>query len=139
MSARGERLKGKVAIVTGSGIGIGIGRAEALQLAREGAKVVVNDLPRGQPTFAEKVAQEIRQAGGEAIAVNASMSTMAGADAIVRTAIDAFGGPRHSCEQRRLRTCRADLGHVRGGLGLGDRRAPEGPLRGVATGDTLHA
>ncbi len=91
MSAKGERLKGKVAIVTGSGNGIG--RAEALQLAREGAKVVVNDLARGEPTSAEKVAQEIHDAGGTAIAVNASVSTMAGAKAIVGAANEAFGRP----------------------------------------------
>jgi NAD(P)-dependent dehydrogenase (short-subunit alcohol dehydrogenase family) len=83
------RLAGKVAIVTGAGSGIG--RAEALQLAREGARVVVNDLPRGEPTSAEKVAAEIRAAGGEAVAVNMSVSRMEGAEAIVKAALDAFG------------------------------------------------
>ncbi len=89
MSASTGRLKGQVAIVTGGGGGIG--RAEALQLAQEGAKVVVNDLPRGEPTSAEKVVQEIRNAGGEAVAVNASVSRMEGAAAIVHAAIDTYG------------------------------------------------
>ena len=84
-----KRLAGKVAIVTGAGSGIG--RAEALQLAAEGARVVVNDLPRGEPTSAEKVAGEIRAAGGEAVAVNISVSRMENAAQIIEAAMDSFG------------------------------------------------
>jgi NAD(P)-dependent dehydrogenase (short-subunit alcohol dehydrogenase family) len=80
---------GKVAIVTGSGRGIG--RGEALELARLGAKVVVNDLPRGNPTSAEQVAAEIRAAGGEAVAAPANIASMEGAKSIVDTALEAFG------------------------------------------------
>src|SRR5579872_4368032 len=66
-----SRLSGKVAIVTGAGRGIG--RAEAMLLAREGAKVVVNDLGGGpigggaDDRVAAQVAEEIRAAGGEAV------------------------------------------------------------------------
>ena len=68
---------GKVAIVTGAGGGLG--RCHALELARRGAKVVINDLggalygSGGNSAAAEKVVTEIKAAGGEAIANGASM------------------------------------------------------------------
>ncbi len=92
----GDRLKGKVAIVTGSGRGLG--RAEALALAAEGAKVVVNDLGvasdgSGPPDRwpADEVVSEIRKSGGEAAPSYDSVATLAGADNIIKTAIDNFG------------------------------------------------
>jgi NAD(P)-dependent dehydrogenase (short-subunit alcohol dehydrogenase family) len=91
-----RRLDGKVAIVTGAGRNIG--RAEALLLAAQGAKVVVNDLgggpygtEAGDESLAETVAREIRDAGGEAVAETSSISTMEGGAAVVEKAIDAFG------------------------------------------------
>jgi len=78
-------LSGRVAIVTGAGSGIG--RAEAMMLAALGAKVVVNDLARGEPPSAEIVAEQIRRAGGDAIAANASVSSIEGAESIVQAAI----------------------------------------------------
>jgi len=91
-----RRLEGKIAIVTGAGRNIG--RAEALALAAEGAKLIVNDLgggpygtEAGNPGLAETVAQEIRDAGGEAVAETSSASTMEGGAAIVQKAIDTFG------------------------------------------------
>jgi len=90
-----ELLKGKVAVVTGAGGGIG--REHALALAREGARVVVNDLGcdrhgggRGAE-MADRVVEEIRAAGGEAVASYDSVSTREGADGIVWAAQGRFG------------------------------------------------
>ena len=86
---------GRVAIVTGAGGGLG--RQHALLLASRGARVVVNDLGgsvSGEGSDlgpAEKVAEEIRAAGGEAVSDGHSVSTADGGAAIVQTAIDAYG------------------------------------------------
>jgi NAD(P)-dependent dehydrogenase (short-subunit alcohol dehydrogenase family) len=88
-------LAGKVVIVTGAGGGIG--RAEALAFAAEGAKVVVNDIGGSRDgvgsssSLADGVVGEIRAAGGEAVASYASVADRASAEAIVKTAVDAFG------------------------------------------------
>ena len=77
------RFDGKVAIVTGAGGGLG--RQHALELARRGAKVVVNDLGAsldgsgGSSAAADQVVAEIKAAGGEAIADGGSVSDDAGA------------------------------------------------------------
>ena len=89
------RFDGRVAIITGAGNGLG--RDYALELARRGAKIVVNDLGgsgSGQgasQSAADQVVDEIRAAGGEAVANYDSVSTRAGGEAIVRCAVDAFG------------------------------------------------
>ena len=86
---------GQVAIVTGAGAGLG--RAYALELAKRGAKVVVNDLggardgQGGDTAAADKVVREIIEAGGQAVANYDSVSTPEGGDNIVKTAMDAFG------------------------------------------------
>ncbi len=91
----GDRLKGKVAIVTGSGRGIG--RGEALALASEGAKVVVNDLGGavsgggGSQTPADEVVTEIKKMGGEAVANYDSVASMKGAENIIKSAVVSFG------------------------------------------------
>ncbi len=91
----GDRLKGKVAIVTGAGGGIG--RGEALALAAEGAKVVVNDVggavngTGSSATPAQKVVDEIKAAGGEAVPNFDSVATVEGGENIVKTALDTFG------------------------------------------------
>lgn len=88
-------LDGKVAVVTGSGGGIG--RCHALALAKEGAKVVVNDVGgdrsgtgSGQ-AMADVVANEIKALGGEAAANYDTVATAEGGKAIIQTALDAFG------------------------------------------------
>ena len=86
---------GKVAIVTGAGGGLG--KQHALLLARRGALVVVNDLggavdgSGGSATPAEQVVEEIKAAGGDAVADAHSVGTPEGGEAIVQAAIDAFG------------------------------------------------
>jgi 3-oxoacyl-[acyl-carrier protein] reductase len=81
------QLAGKVAVVTGGGRGIG--RGIALELARRGAKVVVNYNSR--PDAADEVVQIIKQAGGDAIAVKADVSQLEAAQKLIKAAID-FGG-----------------------------------------------
>ena len=88
-------FNGKVAIVTGAGGGLG--RAHALELARRGAKVVVNDLggsvdgTGGNSAAAEAVVKEITDAGGEAIANGASVSDDAGVAHLVAQTMDKWG------------------------------------------------
>jgi NAD(P)-dependent dehydrogenase (short-subunit alcohol dehydrogenase family) len=88
-------LEGRVAIVTGAGGGIG--REMALALAGAGASVVVNDIGASlagegaDQGPAERVAGEIRARGGAAAPNTDSVSTWAGANRIVQTALDAFG------------------------------------------------
>jgi NAD(P)-dependent dehydrogenase (short-subunit alcohol dehydrogenase family) len=91
----GKLCEGRVAIVTGSGRGIG--RAHALEFARQGARVVVNDLGaaadgRGRASGpAHEVVEEIRALGGEAIANADDVADWSGAQRLVKTALDAFG------------------------------------------------
>jgi NAD(P)-dependent dehydrogenase (short-subunit alcohol dehydrogenase family) len=86
---------GQVAIVTGAGRGLG--RLYALELARRGGAVVVNDVGGSMyghgadPSVADEVVKEIERAGGVAVASHDSVASPAGAEAIVRTALDRFG------------------------------------------------
>src|SRR5215510_10140427 len=86
-----KRLAGKVAIVTGSGAGIG--RVEAMLFAAQGAKVVVNDIAMKDGTpIANLVVEQIRAAGGEAVVNTENVAEFQGAERLVKTALDAFGG-----------------------------------------------
>ena len=82
-----KRLDGKVSIVTGASRGIG--RGIAVRLAQEGAKVVINH--RGSTEGAEETARLIREAGGEALVVQADVSRMDEAQRLVQETINAFG------------------------------------------------
>ena len=90
------RFDGRVAIVTGAGAGLG--RAYALELAKRGAKVVVNDFGgardgsgAGAASPADKVVEEIKALGGEAVANYDNVATVEGGANITKTAVDAFG------------------------------------------------
>ena len=86
---------GRVAIVTGSGAGLG--RQYALELAKRGAKIVVNDLGGSRDgvghsdAAANKVVDEIKAMGSQAVPNYDNVATAAGGENIVKTAIDAFG------------------------------------------------
>ncbi|MEU9140217.1 SDR family oxidoreductase [Streptomyces sp. NPDC048404] len=87
--------EGRVVIVTGAGRGLG--RAHALAYAAEGARLVVNDLGVGldgtpaADSPARQVADEIRAAGGEAVAHGGDIATAEGAASLVRTALETYG------------------------------------------------
>lgn len=89
------RLEGKVAIVTGAGRGIG--RGEALLLAREGARVIVNDVggavsgEGSDATPAEEVVAEIKKFGGDAVANADSVTSFDAGERIVKLALDTWG------------------------------------------------
>ena len=85
------RFDDRVAIVTGAGQGLG--RSHAISLAKRGAKVIVNDLGAsgGESINAEKVAEEIRNNGGEAIANGANVSNFDEVQNMVSQAMDAWG------------------------------------------------
>ena len=86
---------GQIAVVTGAGRGLG--RLYAIELARRGASVVVNDIgstmhgENANPDVADRVVEEIEGADGVAVASHDSVASPEGGDAIVRTAIDRFG------------------------------------------------
>ncbi|MDQ1330675.1 MAG: hypothetical protein QG578_940 [Thermodesulfobacteriota bacterium] len=90
------RFDGRVAIITGAGAGLG--RVYSLELAKRGAKIVVNDLGgsrdgsgKGSSSAADRVVDEIKALGGEAVANYDNVATPEGGERIVKTALDAFG------------------------------------------------
>ena len=91
----GDRLKDRVAIVTGAGRGIG--RGEALLLAAEGAAVVINDFggsaagEGGEKSPADEVVEEIKAAGGKAAANYGNIAVFATGEELVQQAVDTFG------------------------------------------------
>jgi len=88
-------LDGKVIVITGAGGGIG--REHALDMAKEGAAMVINDLGGSRDgtgagsAMADHVVEEIKAAGGEAVANYDNVATIEGGQGILKTAVDAFG------------------------------------------------
>src|SRR3954447_8818729 len=91
-----QRCEGRVCAITGAGRGIG--REYALMLASHGAKVVVNDLggtmegTGSEAGPAQQVVDEIKGMGGEALPNTDDISSFAGAERLIQTAVDGFGG-----------------------------------------------
>ncbi len=90
------RFDERVAVITGAGAGLG--RVYALEMAKRGAKVVVNDLGgardgsgQGSSTPADRVVEEIKALGGAAVANYDNVATAEGGQNIIKTALDAFG------------------------------------------------
>jgi meso-butanediol dehydrogenase / (S,S)-butanediol dehydrogenase / diacetyl reductase len=94
-------LAGKVAVVTGAGRPLGIGRATALRLAREGARVVIADLGHTTPQARtdvigvspdlEQVATEVKEAGGEVLALAVDVSLKADVETLMQRTVEHFG------------------------------------------------
>jgi NAD(P)-dependent dehydrogenase (short-subunit alcohol dehydrogenase family) len=88
-----QKLKGKVAVVTGGGNPVGIGRAVAIAMGAEGASVVVNDIGKDDKgkSHADIVVEQIVKAGGKAVASYDSVAAMKGGENIVGSAVKSFG------------------------------------------------
>ena len=124
-------LDGKVAAVTGAGRGIG--RGIALMFAREGARVVVNDLGGAadgtdSSKVADEVVREIRSAGGEAVANYESVATVEGGQGIFQRHADSQGATRRDVGPVRQEGLRPRLGPGLRGHLVGDPERGHGLL-----------
>ncbi len=126
-------VDGKIAIVTGSGRGVG--RGEAMELAAQGAKVVVCDpgpSSKGEGTDnrpADETVEIIRGRGGEAVAAYEDISSWDGAERAVAGRGRHLRRARRRGQQRRHPPRRADHAHDRGRVGWRHRRAPQGHVQ----------
>ena len=124
------RFDGRVAVITGAGGGLG--KTYALELARRGAAVVVNDLGGsadgrgGASSMADATVKEIIEAGGKAVANYDSVSTPEGGKAIVQAALDNFGKVDILVNNAGILRDKSFLKLEPQGPRGGDRRAPEG-------------
>ncbi len=135
------RLDGRIAVITGAGRGIGAEIAKLM--AKEGAKVVVNDLGgntdgTGTGKIADDVVAEIRAAGGEAVSNTQSIADVKGGESLLATALDSVRRHGYPRQQRRHPARQDHLQDGRVGLGRRARRAPEGTLLLHAAVRELH-
>ena len=117
--------KGRTVIITGAGGGLG--RAYALAFAAEGANVVVNDI---RLDAAQAVVDEVRGAGGRALADSGDITTLAGAQAIVDAAVAAFGEVHVPVDHPRIINTSSGAG-LQGSIGQSNYAAAKAGIAGL--------
>ena len=117
-----EQLEGRVAVITGGGSGIGEGLARACHAA--GMRVVLGDVEEEQ---AARVANDVRELGGDAIAVQADVSSRESLEELAARAYEAFDAVHLLCNNAGVLSILAPRRDVRDGLGVDAGREPHGP------------
>ena len=116
-----EQLEGRVAVITGGGSGIGEGLARACHAA--GMRVVLGDVEEDE---AARVANDVRELGGDAMAVRADVSSRESIEELAAVAYEAFGAVHLLCNNAGVALRLAARRDVRDRLGVDARREPDG-------------